>query len=417
MLAKPLLTTALYLCFAAPAAADLTPEQQLGQRLYQDVNLSASRNQSCASCHSLKKIAGKAPAFVDPANVKQGTPVSLGSIEFATGTLNAPSAAYAGFSPPFHWEAKDGTYEGGQFWNGRANDLAEQAQKPLLNPVEMAMPNEWAVVSRLKADPAYIRLFYKLYQLDLAAVPDIKDAQFQQQAPQAVADIYQKLAQAIAAFEMSPAFHKFNAKFDFVLAGQTHFTALEEQGRKLFDGKAGCSGCHISSMGTDAQGHPQPPLFTDFTYDNIGLPRNFKIPGQPKPNLGLGERSDIRQSDPDKLEWGKHKVMSLRNIAITPPYGHNGVFATLEQITHFYNTRDVLGQVANNLSPDFGVSGWPKPEVLKNVNHDELGNLGLTPAQEQAVVAFMKTLTDDYPEWGNDPLVPPGTPSPFAGRP
>jgi cytochrome c peroxidase len=109
--------------------------------------------------------------------------------------------------------------------------------------------------------------------------------------------------------------------------------------------------------------------------------------------------------------------MSLRNIAITPPYGHNGVFATLEQITHFYNTRDVLGQVANNLSPDFGVSGWPKPEVLKNVNHDELGNLGLTPAQEQAVVAFMKTLTDDYPEWGNDPLVPPGTPSPFAGKP
>ena len=169
-------------------------------------------------------------------------------------------------------------------------------------------------------------------------------------------------------------------------------------------------------METDAHGHITPPLFTDFTYDNIGVPQNLKIPGNPKPNLGLGERPEIRKLDLDKAEWGKHKVMTLRNIAITPPYAHNGVFATLEQITHFYNTRDSLGYVSNNLQGDFGVSGWPKPEVDKNVNHEELGNLGLTPAEEKAVVAFMKTLTDGYPEWGNDPLVPPGTPSPFMDK-
>ena len=406
----------LTLSFFANAQPELTAEEGLGKRLYNDKNLSANRNQSCATCHSLKTIASKAPAFVDPTNIKQGTPVSLGSIEFATGSLNAPSVAYAGFSPQFHWDEQEALYIGGQFWNGRANDLATQAEKPLLNSVEMAMPSQWAVVSRLKEDPAYVTLFKKLYLLDLNAVPHIKDAQFKQSTPDIVDDIYHKLAQAIAAFEKSGVFNKFNSKYDFFLAGKIHLTSLEEKGRILFDNKAGCSACHISQTETDVQGHIKPPLFTDFTYDNIGLPRNLKIPGNPKPNLGLGERLEIRKLDSEKAEWGKHKVMTLRNIAITPPYGHNGVFATLEQITHFYNTRDSLGYVKNNLSSDFGVSGWPKPEVDNNVNHDELGNLGLTLAEEKAVVAFMKTLTDNYPEWGNDPLVPPGTPSPFVDR-
>lgn len=413
MPSKKLLSLVL-LCFSVTAHAELTEEQELGKRLYNDKNLSVNHNQSCASCHSLKKINGKAAAFVDFDNVKHGTPVSLGSIDYATGTLNAPSAAYAVFSPPFHWDEKEGLYEGGQFWNGRASDLAEQAEKPLLNPVEMAMPNQWAVVSRLKENTAYVKAFAQLYQLDLDSIPHIKDAQFQQPTPKAVEEIYHKLAQAIAAFEKSAVFSKFNSKFDFVTAGKTQFTVLEAQGLKLFNGKAGCSACHISTPDLDEQGGKVPALFTDFTYDNIGLPRNLKIPGNPKPNLGLGERNELRKLDPDKTLWGKHKVMTLRNIAITPPYGHNGVFATLEQITHFYNTRDTLGEVNNNLSPNFGISGWPKPEVGKNVNHDELGNLGLTVDQEKAVVAFMKTLTDDYPEWGNDPLVPPGTPSPYV---
>lgn len=156
-----------------------------------------------------------------------------------------------------------------------------------------------------------------------------------------------------------------------------------------------------------------PPLFTDFTYDNIGLPRNVKIPNNPEPDLGLGGRYDIAQADPEGLETGKHKVMSLRNIALTPPYGHNGVLATLEQVVHFYNTRDTLGMVADNKSLSFGKTGWPEPEVAENVNHDELGNLGLTAEEEKAVVAFLKTLTDDYQRWGHDKNVPPGSSSPF----
>ncbi len=120
---------------------------------------------------------------------------------------------------------------------------------------------------------------------------------------------------------------------------------------------------------------------------------------------------------PAGTELGKHKVMSLRNIAVTAPYGHNGVFSSLEQVSHFYNTRDTLGTVASDTSPGFGVTGWPAPEVPQNVNVDELGNLGLTADEEAALVAFMKTLTDNYPSTGNDPNVPPGTPSPFASTP
>ncbi|WP_305909622.1 hypothetical protein Q9L42_004495 [Methylomarinum sp. Ch1-1] len=157
-----------------------------------------------------------------------------------------------------------------------------------------------------------------------------------------------------------------------------------------------------------------PPLFTDFTYDNIGVPRNVNIPDDPEADLGLGGRADIAEQGPDGNEIGKHKVMSLRNIAITPPYAHNGVFKTLEEIVHFYNTRDVLGFVSDINDPQFAKNGWPAPEIEQNVNIDELGNLMLSAEEEAALVAFLKTLTDGYPQWGHDPRVPEDSPSPFA---
>lgn len=205
-----------------------------------------------------------------------------------------------------------------------------------------------------------------------------------------------------------------NSKFDYVLAGMTHLTPIEQKGLSLFNDKANCAACHTSEPGIAQDGSILPPLFTDFTYDNIGLPRNVKIPNNPKPDLGLGGRLAIKKQDPNGNEIGKHKVMSLRNIALTPPYGHNGVLATLEQVVHFYNTRDTLKPLADNESEGFAITGWPAPETLQDVNHEELGNLELTTGEEKAVIAFLKTLTDDYPKWGNDPLVPPGTPSPFA---
>ncbi|MGR9043812.1 MAG: cytochrome-c peroxidase [Gammaproteobacteria bacterium] len=399
-------------------------EQELGKALFQDKNLSLNRNQSCASCHSLDPVRSinsqvdmPVPGFVDPDNVVNKTAVSGGSILGETGTLNAPSIGYAAVSPFFHWDGSEGLYVGGQFWNGRANTLAEQAKAPFLNPVEMAMPNEWAVVSRLRENRQYVLAFVELYDLDLKKIPPYTGFKRIHFAPPGVMEAYDKAAQAIAAFEKSREVNKFTAKFDFYQAGMTELTELEAEGLSLFEGRAQCSACHVSQPTLAPDGSSFPPLLTDFTYDNIGLPQNKNIPTQPEPGRGLGGREDIADSDPDGNEIGKHKVMSLRNIEVTPPYGHNGVFRTLEQIVHFYNTRDTLGWVEDNNDPGFSVTGWPSPEVSQNVNTDELGHLGLTPEEELALVAFLKTLTDGYPDWGNDPRVPKGTPSPYQNTP
>lgn len=401
-----LLSAVIALTCSYPAfAVTFTPEQQLGKSLYKDKNLSLNRNQSCETCHSLtpanssKTAQGLVPSFVDSTNVKKGLPISAGSIAGKTGGLNAPSVGYAKFSPEFHWDEEQQLYIGGQFWNGRAKDLTEQAGKPILNPVEMAMPDELAVVKRLQENTSYIDTFQKLYDVNLNDT-----------SADSVQKIYFSLTKAISAFEQSAAFNKFNSKFDYALFGKTQLSAIEKKGLALFQGKAKCSVCHTIDITIDENGNMIPPVFTDFSYDNIGSPRNVNIPNNPEPNLGLGGRTDIAKPE---AEIGKHKVMTLRNIAITAPYGHNGVFKTLEQAVHFYNTRDTLKKVVNNNSPEFGKTAWAEPEITENVNTDELGNLGLTDNEEKAIVAFLKTLTDNYPLWGKDSKVPVGTPSPF----
>jgi cytochrome c peroxidase len=405
----------------APAEPDAVAP--LGRLLFLGANLSLHRNQSCNTCHSL--FVTEAPSagglvgatgFVDPNNVRDGSPVSTGSVAGAVGRLNAPSAAYAAFSPYFHWEPVEGLYIGGQFWNGRAATLAEQAMGPPLNPVEMAMPSRWAVVSRLKENAYYVQQFRELYDLDLDAIPAHEAALSELSPPPGVNEAFVRMAEAIAAFEKTRAFAPFTSKYDFVLAGKTRFTDLEREGLELFNNeKSQCSACHPTEPLAMPDGRHLPPLFTDFSYDNLGLPRNVNIPGDPEPDLGLGGRPEIASRDPHGEQLGKHKVMGLRNIAITPPYMHNGALATLEQVVHFYNTRDTKPRRCRDVNdPGFGTACWPAPELEQNVNVEELGDLALSAHQEQALVAFMQTLTDGYPDWGDDPDVPPGTPSPFA---
>lgn len=174
-------------------------------------------------------------------------------------------------------------------------------------------------------------------------------------------------------------------------------TEQEAWGLELFEGKAMCSACHISEPGPNGE----PPLFTDFTYDNLGVPKNPDNPfyDQPKKinpdgedwvDYGLGAflESAGNGADVYEPELGKVKVPTLRNVDKRPypefvkAYAHNGFFKSLEEIVHFYNTRDVLE--------------WPPPEVPYNVNADELGDLGLEEDEEAAIVAFMKTLSDGY---------------------
>jgi len=355
------------------------------------------------------------PGFVDPVNVATGTPFSTGSVAGRAGKIHTPSAGYAAFSPAFHFDAKEKHYVGGQFWNGRAATLTDQAKEPFLNPDEMALPSAWALITRVKQNPDYVRQFAALFRLDLNRIAAREGAPAHAKPPPLVNAAYTRLAEAIAAFERTRVFNRFTSKFDFVLAGKTRFTPLEQQGYELFESdKSRCAECHTSQPGTAADGRTLPPLFTDFTYDNLGLPRNVNIPRNPRPDPGLAGHPKLAGTPQAAQELGKHKVMGLRNIAITPPYGHNGVFRTLEQIVHFYNTRDTMPAVCqDNNDPHFGKRCWPAPEIRANLNTEELGNLKLTAEEETALVAFMKTLTDGYPDWGNDPAIPPGTPSPF----
>lgn len=348
----------------------LNDKQKLGKLLYFDKNLSLKKNQSCNSCH-------QAPGFVDPNNVNspKDSVVSIGSDTSLHGGRNSPSSAYASFSPPFHFDEKEDTFIGGQFWDGRATSLAEQAKKPILNPVEMGMPSKEAVLRAIANSDninhkKYVKLFKNVFdiQIDPKSITidniDMK---------------YDLMAEAIAAFEQSAELNKFNSKYDYYLAKKIKLTPKELRGLELYNNKAKCSACHPSTSVIKTT----PPMFTDFTYDNLGIPKstNSLIANNP-PDLGLGGLPEIAAIDPKGEQIGKFKVPSLRNIAITAPYGHNGYFASLQEIVHFYNTRDV--------------ETWPEPEVLQNVNREELGNLGLSLDQESDLVEFLKTLTDRY---------------------
>jgi len=191
-------------------------------------------------------------------------------------------------------------------------------------------------------------------------------------------------------------------------------TKEEKKGLNLFKSKGKCANCHILDPGPNGE----PPLLTDFTFDNLGVPRNPENPWYTMPpefnpdgmnwiDKGLGgflaTRLDYQQFAPEN--YGKQKVPTLRNVDKRPSpvfvkaYAHNGYFKTLKQIVHFYSTRDVkptcpdpFTTVEDALAQDC----WPAPEVPVNVNTKELGNLNLTDAQEDAIVAFMRTLSDGY---------------------
>jgi cytochrome c peroxidase len=184
----------------------------------------------------------------------------------------------------------------------------------------------------------------------------------------------------------------FSSKYDAYLEGKADLNPQERLGLALFEGKAGCAACHPNRPGPDAQR----PLFTDFTYDNIGLPRNPANPFYAQPasvnpdgaafvDVGLANNSRVMKDGAVQANRGRFKVSTLRNVALTAPYTHNGVFATLKEVVAFYNRRD--------LDPvRFG-----PPEVPETVNRTELGNLGLSDEEEDALVAFLGTLTDGYP--------------------
>ncbi|MBK9596323.1 MAG: cytochrome-c peroxidase [Rhodocyclales bacterium] len=348
----------------------------LGRLLFFDATLSEPAGQSCASCHA------PAQAFTDPDTSR---PTSKGVHPQRFGSRNAPSAMYMAFSPAFHFDPKEAHYVGGQFWDGRAATLEEQAKGPFLNPLEMANPDRRAVVEKVRR-AAYAGMFDKAYGKD--ALKEVDPA-------------YERIAAALAAFERGPELQPFSSKYDAWLAGRAKLTKQELRGLKLYEDekKGNCAACHPSQRGPKGE----PPLFTDFTYDNLGVPRNPANPfyGQDKAHNPDGRRfvdRGLGAAVNKPAEDGKFKVPTLRNIARTAPYMHNGYFTTLRGAVAFYNDRDVRKRCPQDL-PEAEANRrkcWPAPEVAANVNTDELGRLGLGEREVDDIVAFLRTLDDGY---------------------
>jgi cytochrome c peroxidase len=363
---------------------DLDPMEQLGKNLFFD-KISSPDKMACAECHAPRV------GFTGPkGGINAHGAVYRGAVPQRFGNRKPPSAAYATMSPPFHYDNEEGLFIGGNFWDGRAtgeklgNPAADQALGPFLNPVEQNNASKQAVLEQV-AGSKYAELWEEVW-----------DEPVSFETPEDIDKNYDRIGRAIAAYENSSEVNQFSSKFDVFLEGEVDLTDQETWGLELFNGKALCGECHPS------------PLFTDFTFDNLGVPRNPENPfykmdrvflddGTPiNPqganwiDLGLGGFLETRPEWADRAEenYGKHKVPTLRNVAkadglnFPKAYMHNGVFKTLKEVVHFYNTRDV--------------EDWPEPEVLQNVNEDELGNLGLTDDEEDAIVAFLQTLSDGY---------------------
>jgi cytochrome c peroxidase len=371
----------------AAAQSPLTDKQQVGKDIFFDQNLSLNGNQSCATCH-----APEAGWTGPDAMTNLHGAVYQGSVPGAFGARKPPSAGYATLSPLFYMDRK-GSFVGGNFWDGRAtgwtlgNPAAEQAKGPFLNPVEQALPNAATLVAKVCA-AAYGNQFREIWGMEICN-------------PSNVSKAYDAIGLTIAAYEGSPEVNAFTSKYDYSLKDQAKLTKQERLGFALFQGKANCKACHISNGAR--------PLFTDYTFDNLGLPKNPENPvyahdpGFIDPGLGgfLATRPEYASYAADNM--GKHKVPTLRNVNLgsdkfTKAYGHNGYFKTLYGIVHFYNTRDLLPTCPGDYTETQALAAncWPAAEVAANMNKAELGDLGLTRAEEDAIVAFLKTLDDGY---------------------
>jgi len=322
----------------------------LGNLLYHDANLSEPAGQSCASCHDINT------GFDDP---NTANPSSVGADGTSFGTRNSPTASYAAHIPaPTTRQGPEAREEliGGLFLDGRAVSLEEQAKGPFLNVIEMGNPSEESVIEKV-ADSTYALEFEELFGEGIFT--DSERA-------------YNYVADAIAAFERTLVFSPFSSKFDRVQAGTATFTVEEARGQNIFNTKGDCQRCHHTIEGAE--------IFSDFTYKNIGVPSNPILPAfiaDPTfVDLGLGGNNGNERNN------GQFRTSTLRNIANTAPYMHNGVFTTLREVIDFYNTRDTTFNVG--------------PEVRENLDQGgRIGELGLSNNEIDDLLAFLETLTDE----------------------
>ena len=367
---------------AATTAVALSPAAALGEKIFRDVSLSASGQQSCASCHNPDNAHA-------PSN---GLAVQLGGGAGLTepGFRAAPSLRYLRQTPAFFFD-NAGTPTGGFDRDGRAQTLAEQARRPFLAAHEMANAST-ADVAQSLAKASYASEFKKVFGDGVFADPDAA---------------FDRAVFALQRYQLEDAdFAPFSSKYDAVLAGKLPLSEQELRGLALFNrsDKGNCASCHPSAR----QANGSLPLFTDFTYDNLGVPRNDDIPANAadpaRYDLGLcgPDRTDLMDKNPGLC--GAFKVPTLRNVATRQVFFHNGKFKSLRETLRFYVQRDTHPERWYPL-----VNGVPEkfndlPEAYRgNVNVSEAPynrQPGQAPALSDAeiddVMAFLSTLTDGY---------------------
>jgi len=360
---------------AAPAET-LSPAAQLGEKIFADVSLSASGKQSCASCHD--------PAFAHAQN--NNDPVQFGGPNGdVQGFRAAPSLRYRNEVPAFGFD-KEGTPIGGLTRDGRAPNLAAQAAVPFVAPHEMAN-SPAAIVAAIKAGPY--------------------GAQFQQVFGAAIFDdVEQAFARATFALQQyqleESKFHPFDSKYDLFLAGKANLNEAELRGLALFNrpDKGNCAACHTSARRANGAA----PLFTDFSFDNLGVPRNAAIKATLDPAY-----FDLGLCGPDRLDLaartdlcGAFQVPSLRNVATRKVFFHNGAFSQLSEVVRFYVQRDTnpgdwyppVGGVVEKFN-DLPAAYRGNVNTSEAPYNRQPGDApALSSAEIADVVAFLRTLTD-----------------------
>lgn len=381
VLPPALAATPLYPEMPAPAAKpdDAPALVALGRKLFFDARLSEPRGTSCASCH--------APAQAFSGNHGSRIGVALGSRPASLGTRNTPSVLYLRYTPPrFFYQDDDALAPipfGGFFWDGRADTLAEQAQGPLFNPLEMNNRNPRQLARKLA----------QAYAAEMRAQFGAAIFEQPQQASQAA-------GQALQAFLHSDEMTPFSSRYDDYIRGKGKLNEVELRGLRLFKDpdKGNCASCHKFN---DKSANPARSMFTDFGYDAAAVPRNRRIAENRNAtfyDVGLCKTAaDLKW--PDSSQWCAYfKTPSLRNVAVRESYMHNGVFTSLRDAVAFYATRAT--------SP----GDWYKtgvkfddvpPAYRENVNINSVPynrREGSTPALSDSdvddLVAFLKTLTD-----------------------
>ena len=348
------------------ARAEEVSPAVIGRKIFMDTSLSQPVGQGCISCHDPKA------AFADSRRL------SPGAVNGRKGRRNAPTLMYAALIPPiaaedFYDEEGELIYvlEGGLFLDGRAHNQFEQVQMPFFNEDEMNLSGPADLADRIRKSE-YAPDFKKLVGGKVWG----DDGKL-------VDQVYHSLV----AFLREPMFRPFNARIDDFWKGDVKaLNDSELRGLALFQSKAGCAQCHPLGVGTWPE-----PLLSDFGYDNLGAPSL----GEKDPGLGgVSGR---------KNEMGQFRSPTLRNIALTAPYLHNGSIKTLKEVMEFYNKRDV--------EPE----RWGKTDFPETVNHDDMGDLKLTDQEVDDLVALMHTFTDknlvEMKEGDELPKTPEGVPS------